>query len=69
MNNQTNNSGEILNTINAFGLIGRVISFVLWRLVEEYERNGWWILNEQEGYAGDWTTGGVFMARLVPNLN
>ena len=68
MNRETNITCDLASLLG-FGLIEEIISFVPWERVEEFEKKGWWILQEQKGYASNWYTGGIFMAKLVPNLS
>ena len=53
--------------LDVFGIIKQLNAFVSWGKVEEHEKKNWWILNNQEGYIENWTTGGVFMGKLIPN--
>ena len=40
-----------------------LLRFVIWKEVEEYEKMGWWIDENQQGYCEDWESGGVFMLK------
>lgn len=45
-----------------------IVQFVYWKDVEEFEKHGWWIDQNQTGYCEDWEKGGVFMKRVIPKV-